>query len=161
MAEIQMVARSVGVGPNRTVVQLRAIEDRLDATAPGGHANIIISDPDEMGDFEEGGVYTVTVTKAKGADASPQALAQQAAAAAAAIPNSTNTARFVTPPEQKVPPPAVPDGVVTEPRPTVIMEPVSGTPSPTAGVVSPPSTNPAVASTVTTPGSSGGGAAKR
>lgn len=149
--ELRMVARTVGVGNERAVVQLQAVGDPMDPAAPGGSASIYVNDPDELDAFEEGYVYNVTFEKASKQEAGVQAQTMQMAAQAAAIQNSTNTSRFVTSPEQKVAPPVLPDGVVTEPRPSVVLEPLEGTAPPTAGVVTGPATNP----TPATPGAPG------
>lgn len=142
MVEVKMLARSVGRSDARAVVQLQAVPDPNNEEEAGGTANIIVNDPDALDEFEEGQVYWVTFEKADAADHGP-VVASLVAPAAAGIQNSTNTRGYKTPPELKVPPPLVPDGVVTEPRPTVVMPPVEGTAPPTAGVVSGPADNPA------------------
>lgn len=115
--QLNMVAHRVGVGNERAVVELRSVPDHADDTAPGGHASVFINDPDELEAFEEGAEYSVSFSRvSKASDASWDLVKQ-----AKAIQNSTNTRDFKTPPEQKVPPPIVPDGVVTMPRPSVVL----------------------------------------
>lgn len=143
-----MIARSVGSGGAITVADLDVVPDYTDELAPGGTAHIVVRDPDELDTLVQGKVYIVTIEEATGADADAgvAGVSAQLAAQVAAIPNSTNTRNYVTPPELKIPPPAMPDGTVTLPRPSVVLPPVTDTP-PDAGVSSGPSTNPGVTST--------------
>lgn len=142
MAEVRMLAHRVGVANGRAVVQLTHVADPNDPAEATGQATITVNDPEDLDAFEEGQVYWLSFEKANKEDAGPRAAAMASVREAAAIPNSTNTAGYVTPPELKIPPPAVPDGVVTEPRPAVVMPPVENAAPATAGVVSGPATNP-------------------
>lgn len=139
---LKMLAHTVGVSEGRAVAQLRAVAEPDDEEAGGGTATIIVRGDDAAEAFEEGCVYEVSFSKTTSGVADAYTKAAAARAAAAAIPNSTNTRNYKTPPELKVVPPALPDGVVTLPRPTVVLPPLTDTP-PDAGVVSGPSTNPA------------------
>lgn len=121
MTEVRMVARTVGTSDARSVVSLVAVTDPNEPEQATGHATITINDPDALDEFQEGKVYWVTFEEAEGEDAGPHAAIAEAHAAARAIPNSTNTPGYVTPPELKAVPPAVPDGVVTAPRSSVPM----------------------------------------
>lgn len=128
---LKMLAHTVGVSAARSVAQLRAVEDPGDPKVGGGIATIIIRDPDALDTFEEGSVYEVTFRKLSDAEAGVDAQTAAMRAAAVAIPNSTNTRNFQTPTHQKVPQPVAPDGVVTLPRPSVVLEPAAPTPTPT------------------------------
>jgi hypothetical protein len=128
-----MRAVTVGGSGDRAVVQLRSEADPANEGAPSGHATLVLNGDDAVNHgFEEGGVYEFSYNKVSSAadDAVVASLA-----AAKAIPNATNTRGYKTPDHLKVEPTPVPDGVVTEPRPSVVLEPVSATP-PTAGVAS-------------------------
>jgi hypothetical protein len=142
---VKMVAHSVGVGNDRAVAALRAVPDPDDEAAAGGNANIVINDPDALDDFEEGATYTVSFAKAAPARG---AAASDPVQAARAIPNSTNTRGYKTPASLKVPPPVVPDGVVTSPRPSVVLEPAEApapapAPAPAAPATQAPPAQPA------------------
>jgi hypothetical protein len=140
MAEVRMLAQSVGVANGRSVVKLVSVEDPNDDNEATGQATITVNDPDDLDAFEQGQVYWVSFEKAGAEDAGPHAAALATVREAALIPNSTNTPNYKTPPELKIPPPPVPDGVVTEPRPSVVMAPISDAPA-TAGVASGPALN--------------------
>lgn len=158
MPEVLMFAHSVGTGGDRTVVQLRAVDDPNDENAATGNMQLVIRDPDAQADFEEGQVYSVSFNKAEAPEGSSihaHAAAAKAAAMAAAIPNASNTPNFRPTAAQRTPPPQVPDGVVTEPRPAVVLEPLADTP-PTAGVTSGPPDNPTPADSGGTTTASGG-----
>lgn len=154
--ELRMIARSVGSGGQIAVTDLEALPDYDDETAPGGTAHIIARHPEDLDLLVQGKVYIVTIEEASGDDADAGVAGQSAelAAQVAAIPNSTNTVGYKTPRELKVPPPRMPDGTVTLPRPSVVVAPVTDTP-PDAGVSSGPATNPApqagTATATTTP----------
>lgn len=130
MPSIKMRVGVVGGHADRKIVHLTRITDPHDEQVPTGTAVITLHGDDAKEDFAEGDVYSVSFSRVAAAADDP---AVSAIAAARAIPNSTNTPGFVTPPELKVPPPAVPDGVVTLPRPSVIMERTTTT-APDAGV---------------------------
>lgn len=138
MPSVRMRVTTVGGSDNaetkRAVAQFKSEADPSNPDAAGGHATVILSGDDAADHgLEEGAIYEVSFNKV--ADASADAGAQ-AIAAARAIPNATNTRHFKTPPELKAVPVPVPDGVVTLPRPSVVMEPVTNTP-PDAGVTAP------------------------
>lgn len=147
MVEVRMLARSVGTANGRSVVQLTSVADPNDDNEATGQATITVNDADELDAFKEGAVYWLEFSEANAEDAGPHAAALATIRDAAAIPNSTNTPGYVTPPELKVVPQPVPDGVVTEPRPSVVMPPVEGAAPATAGVVSGPAENPTPQST--------------
>jgi hypothetical protein len=128
VASVNMRATVVGGGEDgRVVAQLVSEPDPFNEDAPSGSASIILRGDDAKDAFEQGAIYSVSISRVRGAADDPNLAA---VAAARAIPNSTNTAGFKTPAALKVPPPVVPDGVVTLPRPSVVLEPVPETAAP-------------------------------
>jgi len=128
------VATSVIQGNGRVTVTLAPVPDPDTGAVAGGPITLVL---DEDADIEQGAVYSISLSKTRSGARSAHAQAVAAVEAARAIPNATNTRDYVTPAHLKVPPLPVPDGVVTLPRPAVVMEPVSDVP-PDAGVVSAP-----------------------
>ena len=143
MPRVLLLATSVAVSPGRAVVELQALPDPTDDFEP--HGNMLLTIPLDEGEdegfdeFVQGEIYAVNFHKSSARKGTALAVHQSnhaAVNAAVRIPNSTNDPNYVTPPEQKLPPPVLPDGVVTEPRPSVVMPPAEGSAPPTAGVVS-------------------------
>lgn len=137
MAKALMVVRHVANSPTRAVLTLEAAPGAADAGEAHGTATIAVplEEGETYDDVAEGDIVEVTVARSGARRGVFGVHAQGAALVAQArrIPNSTNDPNYKTPPEQKVPPPILPDGVVTEPRPSVVLEPLTDVP-PTAGV---------------------------
>lgn len=130
MPSIKMRVGVVGGHGDRKIVHLTRITDPHNEQMPTGTAVITLHGDDAKEDYAEGDVYSVSLSRVSAAADDP---AVSAIEAAKAIQNSTNTAGFKTPPELKVVPPPVPDGAVTLPRPSVVMERTTTT-APDAGV---------------------------
>lgn len=136
--KLALVAQSVQANNGRAVVLL--------TVAPGaagedyGHGQLVATIPydeeDGFDEIEEGEVYNVTLHKSSAPKGSGlETHVASLKVAQVRVANSTNDPNYVTPPEQKVPPIPVPEGTVTLPRPSVVIEPPQEDVPADAGVV--------------------------